>query len=563
MDPSSVWKLFRSLHNREISELTPLSGYYSLIPLFPYKKPKLDTGRYEIHVNLPPLSNVPFAKEPVRIFDSATSQDGFHEKGGVVFHRNATLENGPVNYWYLPVPCHVILYLFFKVIESSGSSRPEIVLGQRIYENLKTIKTYEELRTGRIEAKFAPMGETSANHQEPAESSSPSPLDMSALLTTLNELSEPAETSSTSQLDTSALLIALNDLSSTSAERAEPSSHTNTPLKSAPSCHTFSFAYPRPLPKSHIFSFTYPRPNSSPLKSHTFSFTYSRPNSTHKDTSPNTALWPGSYWSFYMRVSVHPSFRLTEHLFPHTSVMGHNFVRVDNWEDHEVSLEPSIDGPVDIVVQKSVVGLDDEVVVQRMTSTVMEAGQQRRFRLHQKLNRLPEIFHGISTFNYFLENNLDGDWLSRITISIHLHGPGDFSVNGKQINLSAEPGSTYSFSIHNESKHDLFPYLFYFDPYMYSIEKLYMPAPVQDLIPPLKALGGSMSVRRSRDQGFDLNPRPIGFLKLFVAKEPLDLDWIPQISPFDLRFKANEGGFRAVLSAPNWQASVKTLALPA
>jgi hypothetical protein len=149
--------------------------------------------------------------------------------------------------------------------------------------------------------------------------------------------------------------------------------------------------------------------------------------------------------------------------------MGRNFVRVDNWEDHEVSLEPSIDGPVDIV-QKSVVGLDDEVVVQRMTSTVMEAGQQRRFRLHQKLNRLPEIFHGISTFNYFLENNLDGDWLSRITISIHLHGPGDFSVNGKQINLSAEPGSTYSFSIHNESKHDLFPYLFYFDPYMYSIE---------------------------------------------------------------------------------------------
>jgi hypothetical protein len=92
---------------------------------------------------------------------------------------------------------------------------------------------------------------------------------------------------------------------------------------------------------------------------------------------------------------------------------------------------------------------------------------------------------------------------------------------------------------------------------------LYKPKTTDNSKPPLKAAGGTLWAHCRGGEGFELNPRPIGFLKLFVAKEPLDINWIPQISPFDPRFKPNAGGFRAVLSSPTWQGSVKAVTLPA
>ncbi|KAJ6582282.1 hypothetical protein B0H19DRAFT_1370337 [Mycena capillaripes] len=177
-------------------------------------------------------------------------------------------------------------------------------------------------------------------------------------------------------------------------------------------------------------------------------------------------------------------------------------------------------------------------------------------------DRLPEIFQGISTFNYFLENNIVGHWLAKVTIVIHLRGPGQISSSdGQQLDLNAEPEAAY-FSMRNDSDEDLFPYLFYFDPHMYSIQSLYKPNNADKADPPLKAAGGTLWAHGEGGEGFQLSPRTIGFLKLFVAKEPLDINWIPQISPFDPRFKPNEG--RAVLSPafPTWQGSVKAVTPP-
>jgi hypothetical protein len=202
-----------------------------------------------------------------------------------------------------------------------------------------------------------------------------------------------------------------------------------------------------------------------------------------------TGPWPGSYRNFHMRVSVADDFAHTSYLFPPSSgipVIHRNFVRVDDW-DWRANPAGKDDLNADIVVEnalsrlslgasvrsslwESAHGPSDYFVINRMTSTVMKAGQQRRIKLHQMPNRLPEIFQGISTFNYFLENNVVGDWLSKITIVIHLRGPGKISsTDGQQLDLSVEPQATYCFSMRNDSAEDLFPYLFYFDPHMYSI----------------------------------------------------------------------------------------------
>ncbi|KAJ7756117.1 hypothetical protein B0H14DRAFT_3599709, partial [Mycena olivaceomarginata] len=44
-----------------------------------------------------------------------------------------------VSYWFLGVPCQVILYRFFKAVEYCEPSRPEISLGQKIHKALQTL----------------------------------------------------------------------------------------------------------------------------------------------------------------------------------------------------------------------------------------------------------------------------------------------------------------------------------------------------------------------------------------------------------------------------------------
>jgi hypothetical protein len=166
-----LFQLFLSFNSGEITEVAHLAGYYSLIPLFPAKT---DADKYEIYGKIPIPSNVPFAKKPVRIFDAATSHDEPHETGTIIYHRNPKLEDGPANYWYLPVPCHVILYLFFKVIDTSvssrpdgtlASSRPEVVLGRKIYTKLKRIRDSELAITGGIGTKPSAEAEASDNDE--------------------------------------------------------------------------------------------------------------------------------------------------------------------------------------------------------------------------------------------------------------------------------------------------------------------------------------------------------------------------------------------------------------
>jgi hypothetical protein len=111
------------------------------------------------------------------------------------------LEGGPANYWSLPVPCHVILYLFFKVIESSVSSRPEVVLGRTIYTKLKQIQDSEVPITRGLGMKSS--AEAEASDDDEVLSSFP------YVICVLISSQQPAQISGKSRLDMLALLRAL------------------------------------------------------------------------------------------------------------------------------------------------------------------------------------------------------------------------------------------------------------------------------------------------------------------------------------------------------------------
>jgi hypothetical protein len=59
----------------------------------------------------------------------------------------------PINYWRLPVPCSVILYLFIlEANATSSDTRKEMVLARQIYRYLKNvIEPRKNKRTARFE----------------------------------------------------------------------------------------------------------------------------------------------------------------------------------------------------------------------------------------------------------------------------------------------------------------------------------------------------------------------------------------------------------------------------
>lgn len=79
--------------------------------------------------------------EPVRIFDFRTTL-GPQPQGYITFIKDEIPDS---NYWFLPVPSHVILFLFFKVVQDSESSLPEIALGQKIYRTLSKLRAFRTL----------------------------------------------------------------------------------------------------------------------------------------------------------------------------------------------------------------------------------------------------------------------------------------------------------------------------------------------------------------------------------------------------------------------------------
>ncbi|KAJ7794820.1 hypothetical protein B0H14DRAFT_2922024 [Mycena olivaceomarginata] len=133
-DIDAVCKIFYSLN--QVPELVHLHNYFSLIPLFP-KFPEIERQDLPCVSPLPSLGRV---SVEVRIFDYRTPREpGSGPQEYITFMRDPTLDPRRVSYWFLWVPCQVILYRFFKAVEYCEPSRPEISLGQKIHKALQTL----------------------------------------------------------------------------------------------------------------------------------------------------------------------------------------------------------------------------------------------------------------------------------------------------------------------------------------------------------------------------------------------------------------------------------------
>ncbi|KAJ7873000.1 hypothetical protein B0H13DRAFT_1895162 [Mycena leptocephala] len=133
-DIDAVCKIFCSLN--QVPELVHLHNYFSLIPLFP-KFPEIE--RQDLPC-ISPLPSLGRESVEVRIFDYRTPREpGSGPQEYITFMRDPTLDPRRVSYWFLGVPCQVVLHRFFKAVEYCEPSRPEISLGQKIHKALQTL----------------------------------------------------------------------------------------------------------------------------------------------------------------------------------------------------------------------------------------------------------------------------------------------------------------------------------------------------------------------------------------------------------------------------------------
>jgi hypothetical protein len=137
------------------------------------------------------------------------------------------------------------------------------------------------------------------------------------------------------------------------------------------------------------------------------------------------------------------------------------FVQADSQTDADIELKgPSPNGVF---------------VVERLRGIIKDhAPAAAEFRLTaDQYYRLPDIMDAIAHFNYFLLRH-GTERLAEVTLEMH-------TLTGKYPNREASPDifvekiakvkrDKYGFTISNGSEHDLFPYVFYFDPTEYVIQ---------------------------------------------------------------------------------------------
>ncbi|KAJ7923528.1 hypothetical protein B0H13DRAFT_2655156 [Mycena leptocephala] len=196
-------------------------------------------------------------------------------------------------------------------------------------------------------------------------------------------------------------------------------------------------------------------------------------------------------------------------------------------------------------------------------TTMRKAQREMRFSLGNPAH-LPDAMDGVAHFNYFLERSNKEDPLLEVPPNNGVRVPGfalemhrllgDFptrkpdpsvGLNGNMVvdgavRFVSEEGARYGFTICNTSPEDLYPYLFYFDPETFTIQDWYLPegSHVEAPLPSGKRLTLGMGGERAFE--FTLSAgqeESSGFLKLFVAREFIDLKWIKQgMSPFHPQF---------------------------
>ncbi|KAF7355851.1 Metacaspase-7 [Mycena venus] len=191
-----------------------------------------------------------------------------------------------------------------------------------------------------------------------------------------------------------------------------------------------------------------------------------------------------------------------------------------------------------------------EIVIDHLTGTMLECQHEARFSVDGNTGHLPAVVDGIAHFNYFLERHNASEWLEGVSFEMHrLVGkyPGrkpdrSVGIEGNMITNGAADAK-YGFTLRNSSPVNLFPYLYFFDPEMYTIKCWYSPVSVRDAAP-LKS-SGVVTVGMGSKRAFVFPatlppdvPTSFSFLKLFVSTVPLDAKWIEQeTSPFDPKFR--------------------------
>ncbi|KAJ7216943.1 hypothetical protein C8J57DRAFT_277821 [Mycena rebaudengoi] len=146
-DTAAVWKIFRELQFSRSTKLLPYKDNYTLIPLF---HPK-DKAAYELYCNAP-LTSVMTPSgtfEPTslpgktgqniyRIFSYRTAR--LHSRAEIVRFTPTPPHEGPIDYWYIPIACHIILYIFLRRTINCRSRSPEVTLGHQIYARLLKLR---------------------------------------------------------------------------------------------------------------------------------------------------------------------------------------------------------------------------------------------------------------------------------------------------------------------------------------------------------------------------------------------------------------------------------------
>ncbi|KAJ7509662.1 caspase domain-containing protein [Mycena galericulata] len=219
----------------------------------------------------------------------------------------------------------------------------------------------------------------------------------------------------------------------------------------------------------------------------------------------------------------------------------------------------------------------DEIVIEGLTSAIIECQRETRLALKGNTAHLPAVLDGIAHFNYFLERHHGSTPLEGVSLKMHRllgefpgrkpdpdAGPaGDGNlIENHEARFPSRVGAKYGFTLCNESEEDLFPYVFYFDPNKYTISMWYAPAGAH-VLAPLRSHGGTVTIGMGSERAFEFSLPPgelassSGFLKVFVATEYLDIDWIQQISPFDEKFEGTgrlDWKREPMVHVPKWDA---------
>ncbi|KAJ7717107.1 caspase domain-containing protein [Mycena maculata] len=268
--------------------------------------------------------------------------------------------------------------------------------------------------------------------------------------------------------------------------------------------------------------------------------------------------------------------------FPHTT---------DLFPKHDITVQPkgrkyvqaSSVADADIIIRK----VDDDIVIRRLTSTILECHPETRFPLKDNAAHLPLVADGIAHFNYFLERHHGSAPLKDFSLEMHRlvgdypgrrpdlkaspRGDGNLVVDN-EVNIPSRAGAKYGFTIRNTSEMDLFPYFFFFDPEEYTISLWYKPESykVAPLTKKTEDADGTVTVGMGSERAFEFmlppdQPHSSGFLKLFVATQHLDISWIKQnVSPFDPNFQGTpriQAGQEPLVAIPEWDALTVVLTM--